>query len=341
MIGARDDTPDRSRRHVPVHRHRGIDAVGTRPRVERVGGAGRPSRRRCCGAAIEGHRGAVVKTEGDAFFAAFADSLSAVTAAVAAQRAIAAEAWDGGLVVRVRMGLHLGEGRLRAVRNPGERRGLRRDRRELRGPHRGRRQRRAGRRSSTRWSPPCPAISAVTGLAGVAPRRRRPARGQGLRRAAARSTGSSSRAPPRTPGRSARPRRPRICPATSPSFVGREDERAAVRDELRASRIVTLTGPGGSGKTRLALAVARDVRDAFPHGTWFVDLAAIRDPALIEPTIAAAMGVRESPEQPVEDALRAHLRDRTPCSSSTTSSSCCPTAPRSWPGSTRDAPRCG
>ena len=71
-------------------------------------------------AAIEGHGGAVVKTEGDAFFAAFADALSAVTAAVAAQRAVAAEAWDGDMAVRVRMGLHLGEGRLRAARNPGD-----------------------------------------------------------------------------------------------------------------------------------------------------------------------------------------------------------------------------
>ena len=83
-----------------------------------------------------------------------------------------------------------------------------------------------------------------------------------------------------------------------------------MRDELRESRIVTLTGPGGSGKTRLALAVARDVRAVFPHGTWFVDLATIRDVARIEPTIAAAIGVRESSEQPVEDALRLHLRDR-------------------------------
>ena len=105
--------------------------------------------------------------------------------------------------------------------------------------------------------------------------------------------------------------RRRNLPGEVTSLVGRDDERAAVRAELEASRIVTLTGPGGSGKTRLALAVARDVRDAFPHGTWFVDLAAIRDPARIEPTIAAALGVRESTEQRVEDALREHLRERT------------------------------
>ena len=92
------------------------------------------------------------------------------------------------------------------------------------------------------------------------------------------------------PGRCARSESPSNLPGEVTSLVGRDEERAAVRDELRASRIVTLTGPGGSGKTRLALAVARDERAAFPHGTWFVDLAAIRDPARIEPTIAAAHG---------------------------------------------------
>ena len=66
-------------------------------------------------AAIEGHRGVVVKTEGDAFFAAFDDALAATQAAVEAQRALAMEPWPDDQALRVRMGIHLGEGRLRAV----------------------------------------------------------------------------------------------------------------------------------------------------------------------------------------------------------------------------------
>jgi class 3 adenylate cyclase len=71
-------------------------------------------------AAIEAQDGVVVKTEGDAFFAAFAAPIDAITAAAAAQRAIATEPWPDGAIVRVRMGLHLGEGRLRVAHAPGE-----------------------------------------------------------------------------------------------------------------------------------------------------------------------------------------------------------------------------
>ena len=113
----------------------------------------------------------------------------------------------------------------------------------------------------------------------------------------------------------ARPLRTTDAPTNLPGdvteLVGREDELIRLADDLAASRIVTLTGPGGSGKTRLALGLAREVRDRFPHGSWFVDLAAVRDPALIEPAIAVAMNVRESTDRPVEEALRVHLRGRT------------------------------
>ena len=104
---------------------------------------------------------------------------------------------------------------------------------------------------------------------------------------------------------------PTNLPGEVTALVGREAEIADLRGALMESRIVTLTGPGGSGKTRLALGVARDVRDRFPHGTWFVDLEALRDPGLIEATIAAALGVRESADLAIADALRAYLRGRT------------------------------
>ena len=104
---------------------------------------------------------------------------------------------------------------------------------------------------------------------------------------------------------------PSNLPGEVTSFVGRRRRSRRSARDLVESRIVTLTGPGGSGKTRLALAVARDVRDRYPHGVWFIDLAALRDAALVEAAIAATLGVRESPERAIGDALHAYLRDRT------------------------------
>src|SRR5262249_52520105 len=86
----------------------------------------------------------------------------------------------------------------------------------------------------------------------------------------------------------------------------------AVRRQLLlpAVRLVTLTGPGGTGKTRLALQVAAEVIDDFDHGVWFVALAPLRDPALVLPTIAHALGVQEVAGARLADTLQAYLRAR-------------------------------
>ena len=103
---------------------------------------------------------------------------------------------------------------------------------------------------------------------------------------------------------------PSNLPGELTDLVGREAEIAVVRELLNLNRMVTVTGPGGSGKTRLALSVARGVIDRFPHGVWFIDLAALRDPNLLAPAIASALGVRESSERTAAEALRTHLRGR-------------------------------
>ena len=94
-------------------------------------------------------------------------------------------------------------------------------------------------------------------------------------------------------------------------LVGREAEAAAVGHLLRLpdARLVTLTGPGGIGKTRLALRLAADLDEAFADGAAFVSLAAIADPALVVPTVAGALGIREG-GLPLIARLRAALRDR-------------------------------
>jgi predicted ATPase/DNA-binding CsgD family transcriptional regulator len=101
-------------------------------------------------------------------------------------------------------------------------------------------------------------------------------------------------------------------PATLLPIIGREREVAAVTALLRepARRLVTLTGPGGVGKTRLALAVAREAEAAFADGAVFVPLAAIRDPALVLPAVARALEIRESRERPLAEVLQAALHDR-------------------------------
>jgi len=100
-------------------------------------------------------------------------------------------------------------------------------------------------------------------------------------------------------------------PAPLTSFVGRTREIASVRELVRqGARLVTLTGVGGTGKTRLALQVAQEVRENFRDGVAFVDLSTIRDPALAPATIAHALGLRGGTDRTLPDRLAAYLRPR-------------------------------
>ncbi len=107
------------------------------------------------------------------------------------------------------------------------------------------------------------------------------------------------------PGLAAPPRRP--APLTS--FVGRDGERAALATALDASRLVSAVGPGGIGKTRLALAVAADVADRF-GGIWYVDLVPVTDPALLPAAVLAGLGAGESSARLAEDVLAAAVGER-------------------------------
>jgi predicted ATPase/DNA-binding CsgD family transcriptional regulator/DNA-binding XRE family transcriptional regulator len=117
--------------------------------------------------------------------------------------------------------------------------------------------------------------------------------------------------PKRVRGTSANVTRPDL-PAPLASLVGREREVAEVCSLLRqeAGRLVTLTGPGGVGKTRLALQVAADLAGDFAHGAAFVSLAAVRAPALVAPTVAHALGIIEGGGRPAPDRLGDALRAR-------------------------------
>ena len=92
-------------------------------------------------------------------------------------------------------------------------------------------------------------------------------------------------------------------PAVLTSFIGRDGPVREVAGLLEEYRLVTVTGPGGSGKTRLAGQVARRVADRFADGAWLAELALVRDPAQVAPAVAAALGVREQPGVPAAEAL--------------------------------------
>jgi predicted ATPase len=100
---------------------------------------------------------------------------------------------------------------------------------------------------------------------------------------------------------------PHNLPLQLTSFVGREAEIGEVRELLVGHRIVTLTGAGGQGKTRLALQLAAQVSKVFPDGVWFVELARLGDPMRVPQTVASALGLREVPGRDVSHTLMQHL----------------------------------
>ncbi|MBF6179476.1 ATPase [Nocardia otitidiscaviarum] len=99
-------------------------------------------------------------------------------------------------------------------------------------------------------------------------------------------------------------------PAPLTSFVGRTGERAALREAVTAHRQVTALGPGGVGKTRLALAVAADLAGAFGDGAWFVDLVPVTDPEMTGSAVARALGLGEQQGRSLDDSVLAALTDR-------------------------------
>ena len=97
-------------------------------------------------------------------------------------------------------------------------------------------------------------------------------------------------------------------PVELTSFVGRDAELQDTCTRLAASRLVTLSGVGGAGKSRLAVEVAQERREAFPDGIWIVELALVGDPALVSSTVAAVVGAHERPQDSLRDAIVARLR---------------------------------
>ncbi|MBV9279632.1 MAG: adenylate/guanylate cyclase domain-containing protein, partial [Chloroflexi bacterium] len=247
---------------------------------------------------IEEHRGAVFKTVGDAFCASFSTAPQALRAALSAQRALAAEAWDDECAIRVRMAVHTGA----AVERDGDYFGppVNRVARLLSAGHGGQILLSGAAQELVRDVLP-PRVD----LRDLGEHRLKDlARPERIFQAVAPDLGSDF------PPLKVLDRRPHNLPVQPTPLIGRQREVRAVCDLLRQDgvRLVTLTGPGGTGKTRLALQVAAELLDELPDGAYVVSLASIADPDLVLPAVAATLGLAEAGEGLV-DTLTASLRD--------------------------------
>ncbi|MGH2427492.1 MAG: adenylate/guanylate cyclase domain-containing protein [Candidatus Limnocylindria bacterium] len=243
------------------------------------------------------HGGVEVGTEGDSFFVAFRSAPAALAAAVAAQRALSAEPWPKAEVVRTRIGLHTGE----ALASGGSYVGL--------DVHRAARIMGAGHGGQILLSASTEALVGQSLADGVELIDLGPHRLKDLAAPehlfAARAEGLPGDFPPLRTLDVA----PNNLPTQLTSFLGREEETRRIRELLSANRLVTLTGPGGTGKTRLSLQVAAEMVDAFSGGVYFVPLAPIRELELVLPTIGETVGLADPGRKPLER-LAQHLEGR-------------------------------
>jgi predicted ATPase/class 3 adenylate cyclase len=255
--------------------------------------------RRLLRAAFSAHEGVEVDTQGDAFFVAFARAGDAVHAAVAAQRALTANHWPGGGALRVRMGIHTGEPEV----SPEGYVGL--------DVHRGARICAAGHGGQILLSAATSALLADID-AGLSVRDLGEHRLKDLRKPEHLFQVVAQDLPALFPPLKSLDNRPTNLPPRLTPLVGRAADLAELGALLEddAVRLVTLTGPGGSGKSRLSLEVAARWRDEHEGWTFLVSLASVGDAGFVAGAIADALGLSDDADEPVERRLTRHLREQ-------------------------------
>jgi predicted ATPase/class 3 adenylate cyclase len=244
------------------------------------------------------HRGLEFGAEGDAQFAVFTSALDAIRAAVMAQRALLEHDWPDGSQVRVRMGIHTGE----AILAGDDYVGL-----DL---HRAARICNAGHGCQVLLSETARSLVTSTLPDELELRDLGEHRLKDLSRPEHLFQLVALGLPDRFPGLRTLDTSPNNLPTELTSFIGRTDELARLRELMLGTRLLTLTGPGGTGKTRLALALAADLIDRFPEGVFWVPLAPISEPELVAPTIAQSLALHEASPRPVLERLADFLRDK-------------------------------
>lgn len=246
--------------------------------------------------AVTAAGGVEVSTEGDSFFCVFTSAPKEVEAAVAAQRGLARHPWPEGVEVKVRMGLHTGEG----IHGGDNYVGL--------DVHRASRVAEAGHGGQVLLSAATRALVEGSLPPGVGLRELGQHRLKDLTRPEELSQLVIEGLPDEFPALRTLEAVRHNLPVQLTSFVGRPQVNEVVR-LLADHRLVTLTGPGGTGKTRLSLQVAAESVDRFPDGVFFVPLAAITDPELVPSAVAEVLGVESTGS--LADAVTEHLRSAT------------------------------
>ena len=248
--------------------------------------------------AIERERGVVFKTVGDAFCAAFASAGDAATAAVAAQRALVAEPWPAPVQIKVRMALHSGVAEARGN--------------DYFGPPLNRTARlvSAGHGGQVLLSHAAREQMGEISLPGVSLRDMGERRLKDLLQPERIYQLNVAGLPSEFPPLQTLDVRASNLPPPDTSFVGRDREVGELVGAIEGARMVTLTGAGGIGKTRLSVQTASTLLDTFPDGVHFVSLAALQDASLLPKVVATSLEVAERAGTPIVDALVSALRTR-------------------------------
>ncbi len=251
--------------------------------------------------ALAAHEGTEVGTQGDGFFAVFPSSRAGAASVIEMQRSLASHEWPNSEQIRVRMGIHAGEASERSTGLVGL------------DIHKAARVADAAHGGQVLLSETAAALVRDYLPEGASLRDLGNHRLKDLGRPEQifqlDIDGLPDEFPPiRTLDN---PALANNLPAQLSSFVGREVELSQIRAVVETSRLVTLTGPGGSGKTRLALQVAAELLDGSSDGVWLVEFAAISDPDSVPDEVARALRVRELPDRTIDEALVGTLQTRT------------------------------
>ena len=248
--------------------------------------------------AFRSNDGRELRTEGDSFFCVFASAVDACQAAATAQRSFAEHPWPKGAALRVRIGLHTGEAPLMGDEYIGV------------DVHH------AARIAGAAYGGQVLVSEATQALVGGSLPSELTLRDLGNHRL--RDLARTERlfqlvvagVPDSFPALRTVDRTPNNLPTQLTSFVGRSEMVAQAKRVLDGCRLMTLTGPGGIGKTRLSLQVAAETLDQFPDGVYFVPLSAVRDPDVIPSAIAQSLNLPLTGNKMPLDAVNEHLRTR-------------------------------
>ena len=251
---------------------------------------------------IQAQNGYVFQIVGDSFAAAFHSADEALSAAISAQRALYHEAWSPA-PIKVRMGLHTGTAHLNDASIPTVYSGystLASTERIMSAGHGGQILLSSATRELVRDTLPID-----TELQGLGAKRLKD-----LLRPEHLFQLNIAGLPTTFPPLKTLDAFLNNLPTQLTTFIGRENEMTEVKKELETHRLVTLTGSGGTGKTRLSLQVAAEVLDRFPQGVWFIELAPLADPELITQTILSAIGITEQKGKSPLELLKGYLREK-------------------------------